>query len=326
MGSCAAFGGIPKANPNPTGGRVRVRYDQGQTDHQHPRLPADSGGHDRCAGPLPYLRQPAGTGQARVGRRRSTAKPSTTVAIVGRSTTRASSPRPSTTMAPATAGACSNWAAKARSPTTPAPPSSGTAAPLGRWNPGMAAWAVPNPTSGMAGGFYKALSMPANPLKLAAGGRRRAQRRAWRSASPTGPRRAPPRQARDDHPGRSGEMIMNEMQLLTWVRGTGLDLAVGIFLLGVRLASDRDLQPGPQEGPVGGASGRRRLGLEHHPAAFRSARRHAEKIADELHRRLCLHIGLAICVFLFAPHIKLIRASPVCPGPACHRSSSTWSP
>ena len=26
---------------------------------------------------------------------------------------------------------------------------------------------------------------------------------------------------------------MNEVQLLTWVRGTGLNLAVGIFLLGV---------------------------------------------------------------------------------------------
>ncbi|HOF29833.1 MAG TPA: hypothetical protein PK441_03225, partial [Burkholderiaceae bacterium] len=28
-------------------------------------------------------------------------------------------------------------------------------------------------------------------------------------------------------------MIMNEMQLLTWVRGPGLNLAVGIFVLGV---------------------------------------------------------------------------------------------
>ena len=50
IGSCAAFGGIPKASPNPTGAVVGRRHHQRQADHQHFGLSADSGRHHRRAG------------------------------------------------------------------------------------------------------------------------------------------------------------------------------------------------------------------------------------------------------------------------------------
>jgi nitrate reductase gamma subunit len=99
---------------------------------------------------------------------------------------------------------------------------------------------------------------------------------------------------------------MNDLQFLTWVRGTGLNIAVGIFLLGVlwrlveiySLGRKPDLSA-PRHAP--GASGfhtviRRSLAppgmLKRSPVSYIGG--------------YIFHIGLAIIVFLFAPHILLI--------------------
>jgi Ni,Fe-hydrogenase I small subunit len=113
MGSCAAYGGIPKANPNPTGA---VSVSDIIKDKPIinipgcPPIPVVMTGvlaHFLTFGSLPEL-------DARGVRKRSTAKPSMIAAIAARSTIRASSPRPSTTRARATAGVCSNSAARGR--------------------------------------------------------------------------------------------------------------------------------------------------------------------------------------------------------------------
>ncbi|HSJ80818.1 MAG TPA: hypothetical protein VK910_06345 [Thiobacillus sp.] len=99
---------------------------------------------------------------------------------------------------------------------------------------------------------------------------------------------------------------MNELQFLTWVRGPGLDIAVGIFLLGVlwrlieiyTLGRKKDLAA-PRH--AAGASGlhtvfRRSLAppgmLKRSPVSYIGG--------------YIFHIGLAIIVFLGAPHILLI--------------------
>jgi len=101
-------------------------------------------------------------------------------------------------------------------------------------------------------------------------------------------------------------MNMNDLQFLTWVRGTGLDIAVGIFLLGVlwrlieiyTLGRKKDLAA-PRH--AAGASGlhtmfRRSLSppgmLKRAPVSYIGG--------------YIFHIGLAIIVFLGTPHILLI--------------------
>lgn len=100
---------------------------------------------------------------------------------------------------------------------------------------------------------------------------------------------------------------MNELQLLTWVRGPGLDLAVGIFLLGVlwrlfeiySLGRQKDLSP-PRHAP--GASGLHTVFRRSLPAPGMLKRLPVGFIGGAI-----FHIGLAIVVFLFAPHILLIK-------------------
>lgn len=99
---------------------------------------------------------------------------------------------------------------------------------------------------------------------------------------------------------------MNELQFLTWVRGTGLNIAVAIFLLGVTwrlfeiysLGRRKDLSM-PRH--ASGASGfhtvfRRSLAppgmLKRSPVSYIGG--------------YVFHIGLAVVVFGFAPHILLI--------------------
>lgn len=99
---------------------------------------------------------------------------------------------------------------------------------------------------------------------------------------------------------------MNELEFLTWVRGTGLNIAVAIFLLGVTwrlfeiysLGRKKDLSA-PRHAP--GASGlhtvfRRSLAppgmLKRSPVSYIGG--------------YVFHIGLAVVVFGFAPHILLI--------------------
>ncbi len=101
---------------------------------------------------------------------------------------------------------------------------------------------------------------------------------------------------------------MNEMQLLSWVRGPGLNLAVGIFVLGVlwrlfeiySLGRKKDLSA-PRALP--GASGWRTIFRRTLPAEGMLKKAPVTYIAGAI-----FHIGLATVVFLFGPHIKLIQS------------------
>ena len=57
VGTCAAFGGLPAADPNPTGAVSVHGPGQGQAGRQCLRLSAGAHGHHRRAGPLPDLRR-----------------------------------------------------------------------------------------------------------------------------------------------------------------------------------------------------------------------------------------------------------------------------
>jgi len=102
-------------------------------------------------------------------------------------------------------------------------------------------------------------------------------------------------------------MIMNDMQFLTWVRGAGLDIAVSIFLLGVlwrlieiySLGRKKDLAAPRQ---VSGASGWHTIFRRSVPPEGMMKKSPVSYIGG-----YTFHIGLAIVVFLFAPHILLIK-------------------
>jgi len=99
---------------------------------------------------------------------------------------------------------------------------------------------------------------------------------------------------------------MNEMQLLTWVRGPGLNIAIGIFLLGTiwrlieiySLGRKHDLAAPRQRA---GASGWHTILRRSLPAPGLMQRSPISYVGGYI-----FHVGLAIVVFLFAPHIKLI--------------------
>lgn len=101
---------------------------------------------------------------------------------------------------------------------------------------------------------------------------------------------------------------MNEMQLLTWARGQGLDLAVSIFVLGViwrlieiySLGRKKDLSA-PRH--VAGASGLHTMFRRSVPPEGFVKKSPVTYVAG-----YAFHIGLAIVVFLFAPHIKLFES------------------
>jgi nitrate reductase gamma subunit len=101
---------------------------------------------------------------------------------------------------------------------------------------------------------------------------------------------------------------MNELQFLTWVRGTGLNIAVGIFVLGViwrlieiyGLGRKKDLSA-PRS--VSGASGWHTIFRRSIPPEGMLKRAPVSYIGG-----FVFHIGLAIIVFLFAPHILLIQS------------------
>jgi nitrate reductase gamma subunit len=101
---------------------------------------------------------------------------------------------------------------------------------------------------------------------------------------------------------------MNQLQWLTWLRGTGLNLAVGIFVFGVAwrlieiygLGRKPDLSA-PRKGV--GASGlhtvfRRSLPV---PGLIKAA-------PVTYLGGYVFHLGLAVVVLGFAPHIKLIQS------------------
>jgi nitrate reductase gamma subunit len=100
---------------------------------------------------------------------------------------------------------------------------------------------------------------------------------------------------------------MNEMQLLTWARGTGLDIALSVFLFGglwrlieiYTLGRKRDLAP-PRHRP--GASGIHTLWRRSLPPPGMMERSPVSYLGGYV-----FHIGLFVVVVGFAPHIKLIE-------------------
>ena len=99
---------------------------------------------------------------------------------------------------------------------------------------------------------------------------------------------------------------MDQELFLTWVRSTGLDIAVGIFILGTlwrlfeiyALGRKRDLAV-PRR--VAGASGLHTMFRRSVPPPGMFKRSAVSYVAGYV-----FHIGLGIVVLLFAQHIKLI--------------------
>jgi hypothetical protein len=93
VGTCAAYGGLPEGEAQSDRRGGHLEPGQGQAADQHPRLPADAAGHGRHADAhlCPSAACPSWTHLT--GRWPSSARPSTTAATAGRSTSAASSPR-----------------------------------------------------------------------------------------------------------------------------------------------------------------------------------------------------------------------------------------
>lgn len=101
---------------------------------------------------------------------------------------------------------------------------------------------------------------------------------------------------------------MSEVELLNWVRGPGLNISVGVFLVGViwRLIEIYTLGRKPDlSAPrsAAGASGMHTLVRRSVPPPGMLKRSPVSYIGGYI-----FHIGLAVVVFLFAPHIKLIQS------------------
>ncbi len=101
---------------------------------------------------------------------------------------------------------------------------------------------------------------------------------------------------------------MNEIQFLTWVRGTGLNLALGLFLLGVfwRLIEIYTLGRKPDIAParsVAGASGWHTVVRRSVPPPGMVKTSPVSYIGGYI-----FHVGLMVVVFFFAPHIKLVNS------------------
>lgn len=101
---------------------------------------------------------------------------------------------------------------------------------------------------------------------------------------------------------------MTEIQLLTWVRGTGLNIAIGLFLLGMlwrlieiyTLGRKQDLAPA-RNAP--GASGWHTIARRSMPPHGMLKRSPISYVGGYI-----FHVGLFIAVFFFAPHIKLVES------------------
>ena len=101
---------------------------------------------------------------------------------------------------------------------------------------------------------------------------------------------------------------MSEVEFLNWVRGPGLNIAIAVFLLGViwRLFEIYSLGRKPDlSAPrhAAGASGLRTVFRRSLPPPGMMKRSPVSYIGGYV-----FHVGLAIVVFLFAPHIKLVES------------------
>ena len=127
VGTCATFGGIPKARPNPTSAASVGDVIAGKPLVNVSGCPPQTGSAGRCS---------------------PTATASTTPANAGRTTTRASSRSRSVTRGTLMAGACTGWAARGRTRSTAARRRDGTPGRAGRFRRAMAVSAVRSRTSG----------------------------------------------------------------------------------------------------------------------------------------------------------------------------------
>ena len=101
---------------------------------------------------------------------------------------------------------------------------------------------------------------------------------------------------------------MDALQFLTWVRGTGLNIALVVFVLGVAwrlfeiygLGRKKDLSA-PRH--VSGASGMATVFRRSLPPPGLLKASPISYIGGYL-----FHVGLAIIVFLFVPHIALVKS------------------
>ncbi len=101
---------------------------------------------------------------------------------------------------------------------------------------------------------------------------------------------------------------MDSLQLLTWARGPGLNLALAIFVLGVlwRLIEIYSLGRKPDlSAPrhVSGASGWATVFRRSLPPPGMLATSPVSYLGGYV-----FHVGLAVVVFLFAPHIALLKS------------------
>jgi nitrate reductase gamma subunit len=100
---------------------------------------------------------------------------------------------------------------------------------------------------------------------------------------------------------------MDQLQFLTWVRGTGLNLALSILVLGTLwrlieiygLGRKKDLSA-PRD--VAGASGWHTIFRRSVPPQGMLKASPVTYVGGYV-----FHVGLALVVFLFAPHIRLIQ-------------------
>jgi len=101
---------------------------------------------------------------------------------------------------------------------------------------------------------------------------------------------------------------MNDLQLLTWVRGPCLNISIVIFVAGIfwrlfevySLGRKKDLSTPRQ---LAGASGWHTIMRRMLPAEGLLKKAPITYIGGGI-----FHVGLAVVVFLFAPHIKLIQS------------------
>ena len=101
---------------------------------------------------------------------------------------------------------------------------------------------------------------------------------------------------------------MNEMQFLTWVRGPGLNIAIGIFLLGTILRLFEIYSLGRKRDI---AVPRSRAGASGWHTVFRRSLPGPgimQRSAVSFVGGYVFHLGLGIVVFFFAPHIKLVES------------------
>ena len=149
IGTCAAFGGLPAAAPNPTGALGVADAVPGVKNLINlSACPGQRREPDGAARLLPHVQAVARRSITTGGRCSPTASRFTTTASGARTTTPASTSRRGATRATARATASTRWAARARSRSRTVRTSAGTAARTGRSAAAIRASAAPSRTSG----------------------------------------------------------------------------------------------------------------------------------------------------------------------------------